>query len=235
MPRKPRNSPNPAGRPSLVHNESLFNETTKAVQAAIRAGNYIDVAFLMNNVDPKTAREWFQRGRLEPDGPHGEFLRSVRQALAYSEVRDLSVIDSFAHGRPAEYQMEPMIVDGEIQMEPVLNPQGQPYPDPDRPGKFLMKPMQRITLDGDGKPIVRRSELKPNWYAAAWKLERRAPKRWGRFDRIQIDDMSTIDQPPERDANKPPEKDKGPRTERLAKLRRDLTVLGEIDSEEDLD
>lgn len=43
----------------------------------------------------------------------------------------------------------------------------------------------RLVLDDEGKPVVLQRGIPPNWSAAAWRLERRFPRRWGRLDRLE--------------------------------------------------
>jgi len=40
-------------------------------------------------------------------------------------------------------------------------------------------------LDRDGNVI--RAAVPPQWTASAWRLERRWPKKWGRFDRVGVE------------------------------------------------
>jgi transposase len=65
-----------------------------------------------------------------------------------------------------------------------------------RPAIYERDKDGNLVMDSEGKPILLRAEIRPNWLAAAWKLERRSPKRWGRFDRIHMtaeSEMSEID------------------------------------------
>lgn len=45
--------------------------------------------------------------------------------------------------------------------------------------QFLMDSNGNYILDKSGCVIMTRPPIKPDWRAAAWRLERRHPKRWG--------------------------------------------------------
>lgn len=50
---------------------------------------------------------------------------------------------------------------------------------------------KKASVDKDGKKI---EAVAPNWQAAAWKLERKFPQKWGRHDRIELDDQKDAPQ-----------------------------------------
>lgn len=155
------------GRPSQLE---LTPALLQKISDALRIGGYIETAAALNGIGYATLRSWVLKGKTDPESLYGAFLAEVEKAVAEAEFRDLAGIDSFANGRPAEYAYE---VVRNAAGEPVILPDG--------------KPLMQIAKDGDGNPIIKRSEVRPSWQAAAWKLERRNPKRWGRYDRLDID------------------------------------------------
>lgn len=176
---KPQVTPNKVGRP-MESGYILDAKKIEKVMQALKMGVHLDVAAAMNKIAPNTLTRWIRMGREDPDSRYGEFLADVERAMAEAEMRDLHSVDAFANGRDAVYVMEtvdvvvygddgkPMVdKNGNVVMTVLLNPDGTP----------VMRPAK----DQDGKPILKRSEIKPDWRAAAWKLERRAPQRWGRF------------------------------------------------------
>jgi transposase len=134
----------------------LNPELAQNIVNAIRMGNYLSVACSMHGVTYRRLHEWIGKGKEKPESIYGAFAQSVMRAVSEAETRDLSTVDAFANGRAAQYERQP---------------KGHP-----KEGELI--------LDPKGNPILIRAEIKPNWQAAAWKLERRAPNRWGRFDRV---------------------------------------------------
>lgn len=202
------------GAPSKLNDENV-----KTITKLLSIGSYIDIASAFAGLHPRTVQFWIARGKAEPGGEHAQFLHKVREALASSESRDLAVIDTVAQGRAAKYREKPVKdKDGSILR----------YPD----GKIVME----LERDPDGFPILIHSELKPNWQAAAWKLERRSPQRWGRYDRIVIDDLTKVNE--EIDVSKTTDKEKAeiktPLREREKKITALMSRLKDIEDVEDL-
>lgn len=54
-----------------------------------------------------------------------------------------------------------------------------------REAKFLRDDDGNLVLSDRGNPILSERELYPDWNAAAWRLERKYPKRWGKTDKIE--------------------------------------------------
>lgn len=48
-----------------------------------------------------------------------------------------------------------------------------------RPAEYMKDKEGNLILDGEGKPVLIAAEIKPDWKAAAWKLSKMNPKRWG--------------------------------------------------------
>lgn len=169
---KPKRKSRILGRPKsgttmLERDPSLIPK----IGNGIRIGMYIAESCNVHGVNYDTAREWYIRGREQPDTVFGQFSREIQMAISQAEMSDLSRIEVHSRGMAAEYEMRP-----------VRNPDGHVVVGPD--GKPLMEP----ALDGNGAPIVKRSEIKSSWQAAAWKLERRKPQRWSKFRNMQSDD-----------------------------------------------
>lgn len=164
------------GRPSRSEDPELVNKVLQTV----RLGLHIEVAAAMCKVSAYSLTNWIRKGRERPESIFGAFVVDLEKAVADAEFRDMSIVDQFAHGRDAQYVMEPVT-------EPVFNSNGEIIYD--RDGYPITKPsldqngnpLMRVSKDSDGKPILRRQEVKPTWQAAAWKLEKRAPTRWGRY------------------------------------------------------
>lgn len=158
------------GRPPDLDPEKL-----KVLLSILRGGTSMEIAATVAGMSSQRIKEYVLEARRDPDSIYSEWAREIFKALATSEVRDLAVIDYAAQGRAAEFKQ---IAQLDSKGDPILGPDG--------------KPIMTVQLDGEGRPIVLRGEIRSSWQAAAWKLERRAPKRWGRLDRIQIDDMEEL-------------------------------------------
>lgn len=172
----------PGGRPVLSGSILELNpELITKISDICKMGSYIEVAAAMNGIGYSTLRMWVTKARENPDSLYGEFARAMEKAVSSAEIRDLATIDQHAHGRDAIYEMEPVF-------EYILGPDKLPIPDPS--GGFLKqiakdhngKVIQKLARDSKGDPILKRAEVKAQWTAAAWKMERRNPARWGRKD-----------------------------------------------------
>jgi hypothetical protein len=130
----------------------------------IRMGCSVSISCALKGIGYSTAREWVLKGRANPDSVFGDFSRELEKAVAESEARDLSVIQLYVQGRPAEYEYQA-----------IRDENGKPIVSKD--GVVQME----IAKDREGNPILKRAEIKPTWQAAAWKLERKFPQRWSRF------------------------------------------------------
>jgi transposase len=61
------------------------------------------------------------------------------------------------------------------------------------PDKLALDENGNLILDSQGNPIILEYGLPPNWKAAAWRLERKFPERWGSTKKIRAD--ITMDEP----------------------------------------
>lgn len=164
---KPRPSAKKGGRPLLKNTIlDIDPDLINRISNAVKMGSYIEAAAAINGIGYSTLRSWVLKGKEHPDTLYGAFNRAMEKALSEADLRDLAMIDQNATGRPTEYEYVAIR---------------------DNDGKVLFdkdgKPLMEIARDGDGRPIVKRSEIKADWRAAAWKLERRNPNRWGRWER----------------------------------------------------
>lgn len=56
------------------------------------------------------------------------------------------------------------------------------------PDKYLLDPTGNAILDASGNPIITELGSPPNWKAAAWRLERKFPSRWGKTSKIALEE-----------------------------------------------
>lgn len=75
------------GRPS-----GLTPSVQKIVVNALKAGSFIDAACELAGISDVTFYAWVKLGKREKVGPHAEFLRAVKGALAAAEVELVGTI-----------------------------------------------------------------------------------------------------------------------------------------------
>lgn len=139
----------------------LTPETQRTIAQAIRANAYPETAAALAGIDRDSFYEWLKRGAKEESGPYREFSDTIKSALAVGQMRDLAVIDRAANG----YDVE------------------------------KTKTFVKDWVDDAGKKVGNVVETTTEryrefaWQAAAWKLERRFPRLWGRVERPEIPDL----------------------------------------------
>ena len=159
------------GRPS-----KFSAEKQKQIVQAIELGNYIETAAAYAGINKSTLYEWLKRGQREIDrverlmekNPEKDFedlvdpeeveyihfSNAVERALAKAEFRDVATITQAAQGGKEMTEVT-------IKMEKYV----------DADGNIHEREIERSE---------RTKKAMPSWQAAAWKLERRDPERWGR-------------------------------------------------------
>ena len=60
---------------------SKFSDVSEGVAAALRSGVSLEAAAEAEGVAATTVREWLRRGKREPDGPFGEFVRACEPVV----------------------------------------------------------------------------------------------------------------------------------------------------------
>jgi len=64
----------------------LTPEASQRIVAAIRAGNYAEVAATAAGISPSTFYRWIERGQKQRSGIHRDFSEAVRKAEGEAEV-----------------------------------------------------------------------------------------------------------------------------------------------------
>lgn len=165
---------NKGGVKSLLE---LNDELESKILSALRLGTSVGTAGAFNGISYETLRQWVLKGMEKPESRYGAFIANVKKAIAEYELRDLSVIDAHVQGRPAQYLMEPARDEnGAVIWEEA--PRKAKGKDPG----FVGKPLMVTARDGDGRPILKASEIKSDWRAAMERMSRRLPRYWARRD-----------------------------------------------------
>ena len=160
------------GRPTLISKTIIAD-----ICNALRAGAYIETAAALSGINKSTLYEWLKRGKQGSQGLHVEFSNAVKKAMAESELRDLINIDNAAMGQKEEYERYP---EGTVVNDPVT---GLPI---NISGSIVTMP--------NGKPVLKRVGIAPDWGASAWRLERKFPQRWAKTEKsMDISDHDEIE------------------------------------------
>lgn len=226
-PKRPRRSGKPTGRPkgttgirqntgrapsngdleraeAALHRAgrytTLTSEVIDALEALIMRGNYIETSCSVVGVPRSTFIKWMATGRkareaLEagslPEGNEDtwrmalELSERIVAASAKAEAVDLNKIDSASVGGHEQ-------VTTVTRTFPVLLKSGEPVLD--EHGNTLMATETSVT----------KSTTPPQWTAAAWKLERTRPHRYGKQSTIEhVGDPDRPMQSETKDTSKP--------------------------------
>jgi transposase-like protein len=135
----------------------LTPEVQKRVcDALVAGGAYIETAAAFAGIARSTLYNWLKQGRADAEkgkeNKYTAFVEAIDEALSRSEMNDLATISHHADGYLAEKK------------------------------RVVRVPVGK---DDEGNPLYRVEEtteqaFKRDWQAAAWRLERRYPTRWGR-------------------------------------------------------
>lgn len=171
LPTRPKNAKK-GGRPNQLEIDS---DLMKRLRSAVLLGAPIVTAAALNDIDYDTMRRWVLVGKEDPASRCGELLRVLQKAVAEYEARDLSVIESHAVGRPAQYlQQQARTPEGTL----LFGPDG--------------KPVMEYVKDAEGNVIISQSEIKSDWRAALERLSRRKPRSWAKHLNIDLDAVLTF-------------------------------------------
>lgn len=156
----------------------LTKELIAELEDILASGVYVETAAAKVGISKDTFYRWLRDAKKPKSS---KLLRKLSDAVSYAsamaDYNDLSVIDLHAHGASAVYEHEV-----------VKDKDGTVCRDKDG------LPIMQIARDRTGNPIVRFAEIKSDWKAAAWKLERRSPNRWRRRSAVPQNGNDVIDE-----------------------------------------
>jgi len=144
-----------SGRP-----EKLNQKIIDKMCMYLRMGLYLETALTMVGISRTTFKTYVEKGKAKPKSIHGVFLQAIDRSLAEADVRDMQVIDRTAQGSETKFLRYDK---GTIDPETGLDVSGQLVFEEGRYGKNV---------------VVQEQGIAPNWQAAAWKLQQRAPLRY---------------------------------------------------------
>ena len=150
------------GRPSLID-----QKTMEDVFTALRAGNYTETAAAYAGICRATYDQWLRRGRRELR----RLKKSPRAKMKASEIIYVAFYKgcrkALADAEARDVSLIARAATGGARIVEV---------------KEVMQGTQIVSR------ITTTKELQGEWTAAAWRLERRYPKRWGRRLAIRKDE-----------------------------------------------
>jgi hypothetical protein len=83
---------------------TLTPEVQKRICAAIRAGNFRDVAAGAAGIPVRTLRDWLRKGRDGTPGPYADFLHAVLEAERAAEIAAVALVLKAAKKDPRHAQ-----------------------------------------------------------------------------------------------------------------------------------
>lgn len=144
-----------SGRPP-----NLTEDIIKSIVNALRAGAYVETAAVVAGVPKQTYYQWLIRSH-----PYkSKKGRVIQPKPIYVALR-----------HAVERAMEEAVMRDLMNIDKCA--MGTP--------NYLKNAQGKLILDDKGNPQVEGYSMTPDWRASAWRLERRNPKTWGRFDRIE--------------------------------------------------
>ena len=169
----------PAGRPPKLDAELIGK-----IEKAVAAGLYKETASALHGVPRSTLLDWLRRGAeekqrvetLRGEGVKGvrvtareriyvELSDAVERAIALADARDLGIVDKTAQGG-----LETKTRITKTRTYPKLGTDGKPMMDANGVAVQVIEIVHEEKI----------THSLPEWTAAAWKLERRNPQRFGR-------------------------------------------------------
>lgn len=181
-----------AGRPTRIDQVHEIDRRTgaeitigDAICRYLQQGNYLETACALVTVDKSTVLAWLRDGarlheRILAGHPRRTFSKyqrlahgfslQVRKAMAEAEARDIQNLARLALGGiPQQVITEKLIART------------------DAAGNFLRDADTGEILYDVAERTTRSSATLPDPRVLQWRLERRFPDRWGRWDRVDID------------------------------------------------
>lgn len=155
--------------PRLGRPRELTKQIIEDVANALRAGAYIETAVALSGIHKDTFYSWLKRGKAfqEAEEPN------MDDALcgAFSDAVRLAM---------AQAEMRDILV-----IDRAANGIDEQY---DR------RPDGTLVLDERGRPVLLRKERAADWSAAAWRLERKYPKKWAKTEKtMEVDGHDDTD------------------------------------------
>lgn len=146
----------------------LSTDVFNAIIASLRAGNYIETAAAYAGISKNTLFEWLKRGRREKR----RLAKDKRLRPRSSEGQFVIFVDGVSRA----------LAESEVRDTTMIAKAAA--------GGQAFTEIKEIK-DANGNVVstqITTKTLAPQWQAAAWRLERRYPKKWGRRVAIRKDE-----------------------------------------------
>lgn len=176
------------GRPT-----ELTPEVKEAILQAYGLGCYLETAAAYAGIGEPTLRTWLRRGakEIKRRRKHRERILDEREEDAQRQTKlrkkEIERRKERDQLHQKSWKVEQVYVDFRIEFDRVhakaeLSDLG--VISKAARGEYVTKRATRT--DKDGATTTTETLGKPEWQAAAWRLERRSPQRWGKSQRIEL-------------------------------------------------
>lgn len=160
---------NPGGRPSRLN-----TRIATAIINALRAGNYIKTACEYAGIGNSTYQEWMNRGSVELD------RISAKGLDAEELVVEAETVEHIAEDGTATYTSR--------SLDQLFKICPEPFNEVEWPYVVLHQQVTRARAQAEVRAMAIIQQAAPeNWQASAWFLERTAPEKFGRRERINLE------------------------------------------------
>ncbi len=137
----------------------LTKERQERICKAIRSGLAFERAAQFSGICPVTFFAWKKRGAKERTGIYARFLKAVKKAEVDSEAYNLQQIQKAAQGGQE--------ADDTKTIKKTVK-------------KYDPKLKKMVVVEEHTEQATTKKKSLPAWQAAAWRLERRYPDRYGK-------------------------------------------------------
>lgn len=183
----------------MARKTKLTPKIRDRIVAALEAGNYRDTACRLAGVHPGTFYRWLGRAEradellesIEGMGKR-ELLQASRSVGLAPAVRtrnqDLrtAIREQVAPYRDFREAVEAALAAAESKYLAVIGSAAV-----GRPAIFERDPTSSLVRGADGNPVMLQPATTPDWRAAAWRLERMYPARFGNRQHVTLENITT--------------------------------------------
>lgn len=185
-------APMAIGRPTRIDQVHEIDRRTgreitigEAITRYLQQGNYLETACALVTIDKSTVLAWLRDGaRIHERRLAGLSSRSLSKYQRLAQAFSLEVRKAMAEAEARDIQNLARLALGGIPQQTVTE---KLVARTDAAGNFLRHPETDEILYDVAERTTRSSTTLPDAKVLEWRLERRFPDRWGRWDRVDVD------------------------------------------------